>query len=139
MKIKVIDLIFSLKSSCLAKEEEIREKLSLSPAEFRGILSVNPLSKVQCNVLCKNMGLSISRGSRVIHKMIKNGYLKDMHNKKDKRIMEVYLTEKGINARKNIQKILDECEKTILKKISEKEMDIFKNSLSKISKILVNK
>lgn len=132
MKQSIVNLIFQLKAVCLSKEESIREELGLSPAEFRGIITLVPDSEVNGNILSRKMGLSVSRGSRVIDKMIENGYLKYSRSSEDKRAITVSLTDKGINVQRRINQIFDECEKSILKKMSSEEIEIFKNSLSKI-------
>lgn len=134
-----IDLIFQLKSSCLAKEEKIRVELDLSPAEFRGLLSLIPGSDVPCNILSKKMGLSVSRGSRVIDKLVNNGYLKEIQDNGDRRVMKVELTPKGITTQKKIHKILEDCENIILKRMSKQELAALENSLIKLSDILVSK
>ena len=69
MEKKIIDLIFELKSGCGEKEDSIRSKLKLSPAEFRGIIALTPKNVISCKVLCSKMGLSASRGSRVVEKL----------------------------------------------------------------------
>ncbi|RPI13084.1 MAG: MarR family transcriptional regulator [Ignavibacteriae bacterium] len=138
MKRNVIDLIFELKLSCLTKEESIREKLALSPAEFRGILSIDPLTAMPCNLLSKKMGLSVSRGSRVINKMMKSGYIKEAGGSDDKRVMNVALTAKGINTQKKIHKMLEDCESVIRKKLSGTEVDSLRKSLEKISDVLIS-
>ena len=94
MKIRIIDLVIALKSSCMIKEENIREEFSLSPAEYRGILSINAGDVVKGNELAGKMGLSVSRGSRVIEKMTCNGYLKRTGNNKDRRCITITLAEK---------------------------------------------
>ena len=71
------NLIFQVKSGCHAKEDEIREKLNLSPAEFRAILTLEPGAAVPCNVLSKKMFLSVSRGSRVIEKLLKDRLIRE--------------------------------------------------------------
>ena len=77
-KVRIIDLVIALKHSCLVKEDSIREEFSLSPAEYRGILSINQGEAVKGIELSEKMGLSVSRGSRVIEKLTKKGYLKEM-------------------------------------------------------------
>ena len=138
MKSRVIDLIFDLKSSCISKEEEIRNKLSLSPAELRGIISFTQDLKIQSNILCRKMGLTKSRGSRVIHRLINNGYLKIIKNNGDKRTLNISLTIKGIRTLENIDRMLENCENTFKKKLSKEEIKAFKNSLKKINNILYN-
>jgi DNA-binding MarR family transcriptional regulator len=138
MKTNVIDLIFDLKLNCIAKEENIREKLELSPAEFRGILSIEPGTVAACNVLSKKMGLSISRGSRVINKMMINGYIKEAAGSDDKRVLKVALTTKGINTQKKINKMMQDCESVIRKRLSGGEIESLKKSLEKISGVLID-
>lgn len=134
---RLIDLIFELKSGCLAKEENIREKLDLSPAEFRGILALLPDAVLTGNILSGRMGLTPSRGSRVIEKMMKNGYIKSVKKKGDRRISYVKLTEKGISTREQISKMLDDCEQIIAKKIGKSEKGAVYESLVKITEILI--
>jgi len=138
MRKKIIDLIFELKSGCFSKEESIRKKLKLSPAEFRGILVLTPKTIISCNLLSKKMGLSISRGSRVVEKMLKNGYLKEVKKKGDKRFLNVTLASKGEKIRLKISEMLEDCEKIIEKKITGKEIETLIGSLYKITNILIH-
>lgn len=135
---RIIDFIFELKSSCSEKELAIREKLKLSPAEFRGILAMTPKSIISCNVLAKKMGLSISRGSRVVEKLMKNGYLKEEKNPEDRRVLKVALAKKGVKTREKISEMLEECEQTINKKMSKSELEKLVISLTKINDVLIS-
>jgi len=139
MKKNVISMIFDLKFSCLAKEEKIISELGLSPAEYRGILSIVPGSEIPCNILSRKMGLSVSRGSRVIDKLINNGYLKENQSKTDQRVINVELTSKGIKTQRKIHNLLEDCEQMILKNMSETEIESFTASLSKISDIIITR
>ena len=133
---RIVDIIFELKSGCLEKEEYIREKLKLSPAEFRGILAILPEQIIPCNILSHKMGLSFSRGSRVVSKLMKNGYLKEVKIDGDRRVMNVTLAQKGIKIREKIGIKLDDCEKMIIEKITKDEKKFLINSLEKITGIL---
>ncbi len=139
MKNSVINLIFGLKFSCMAKEEKIIKELNLSPAEYRGILSIVPGSEIPCNILSRKMGLSVSRGSRVIDKLINNRYLKEIKSKSDLRVTNVELTLKGIKTQRKIHNLLEDCEQTILKNMTENELEAFTASLTKISDILITR
>jgi len=138
MSIGIIDLIFQLKTACLAREETIRKKLDLTPAEFRGILVLIPGAAIPCNIVSKKMGLSKSRCSRVIEKMMRNGYMKEALNNGDQRIMKVTLTTKGIKAQTKIHNMLQDCESSILKRMSKSELNAFENAMTKISDILIS-
>jgi DNA-binding MarR family transcriptional regulator len=139
MKKSVISLIFDLKYSCLEKEEKIINELHLSPAEYRAILSMVPGSEVPCSILSKKMGLSVSRGSRVIDKLLKNGYLNEKQSDIDQRVTNVELTPSGVKIQRKIHNLLEDCEHMILKSMSTPELENLTHSLTKISEILSKK
>jgi DNA-binding MarR family transcriptional regulator len=136
MSTNVINVIFALKSKCCSQEEKIRTELKLSPAEFKGLMSIEPGMIVPCKVLSQKMGLSVSRGSRVIEKLMKSGYLKEVKTSKDRRVMNVTLAQKGINTQKRIMKIFQDCEHKILKKFSKPELESLISSLVKVNEVL---
>jgi DNA-binding MarR family transcriptional regulator len=136
MNKNVIDVIFALKSKCCSKEDKIREELKLSPAEFKGLLSIEPGVIVSCKVLSQKMGLSVSRGSRVIEKLMKSGYMEEVKTNGDRRVVNITLTKKGINTQKKIMKILQDCEHKILKNFSKPELESLITSLVKVNKVL---
>ncbi len=118
---RIIDLIIGIKGKCLDKEESIRQEFNLSPAEYRGILAMREGQPCNCNTLSKNMGLSVSRGSRVVEKLIKNKYLAQEISKEDRRNVILKLAPKGTRVRKKIEVVLNECEQTIQKKLTVSE------------------
>jgi DNA-binding MarR family transcriptional regulator len=139
MNYRIIDSIMELKSGCNSKIESIQEKLKLSPVEFRGILTMEPGMIVPCKILSKKMGLSISRGSRAVEKLLKNGYLKEIKNSGDKRVLNITLADKGTKVREKIYNSLEECEQKIMKKIKKSEKEHLLYSLHKITNILNDK
>jgi DNA-binding MarR family transcriptional regulator len=132
----VIDVIFALKSKCCSKEDKIREELKVSPAEFKGLMSIEPGMIVPCKILAQKMGLSVSRGSRVIEKLMKSGFLEEVKTTGDRRVMNVTLARKGINTQRKIVKILQECEHKILKNFSKPELELLISSLAKVNEVL---
>jgi len=136
MNKSIVELIFELKFTCMTKEESIREELNLSPSEYHGLLSINPGEVVSCMKMSSSMGLSKSRGSRVIDKLIDGGYLKEAKNDGDQRIFNVKLTAKGISAIKKINSVMSECETAILKNVPSDELQTFTKTLHKISEII---
>jgi DNA-binding MarR family transcriptional regulator len=136
MNKNVIEVIFALKSKCCTKEEKIREELKISPAEFKGLMSIEPGVIVPCKVLSQKMGLSVSRGSRVIEKLMKSGFLEEVKTSGDRRVMNVTLSKKGINTQKKISKNFQECEHKILKNLTKPELELLITSLIKVNEVL---
>ena len=122
MQERIVDLILSLKSRCLDKEESIRLEYGLSPAEYRGLLAMKPNEPCNCNALSSNMGLSVSRGSRIVEKLIKNKYLEQEVSKKDRRNIVLKLAPRGLKVRQKIESVLNECEQTIESKLTDSEI-----------------
>jgi DNA-binding MarR family transcriptional regulator len=136
MNKNVIEVIFALKSKCCSKEERIREELKISPAEFKGLMSIEPGVIVPCKVLSQKMGLSVSRGSRVIEKLMKSGYMEEVKTSGDRRVMNITLAKKGISIQKKISKNFQECEHKILKNLSKSELELLISSLIKVNEVL---
>lgn len=84
------------------------------------------------------MGLSVSRGSRVIKKLLENGYINENVNSDDNRMVSVSLTQKGMRIQNKIHNMLDDCEKKILSRMSKQEIKEFEKSINRISDILIN-
>ena len=133
---RIIDSILELKSGCASKIDSIQERLKLSPVEFRGILTLDTGTIVPCKILSRKMGLSISRGSRAVDKLLRNGYLKEVKNSEDKRVLNITLADKGIKVREKIYNDLEECEQKIIKNVKKSERDELIIALQKITQIL---
>jgi DNA-binding MarR family transcriptional regulator len=133
---RIIDIVIMLKNGCIQREDSIREEFSVTPAEYRAILAIMPGEKATGGSLSKKMGLSISRGSRIIEKLMSKEYLKQVPTDKDRRCLMLMLTEKGIKLRKKIDNMLNKCEDEIKSKIPNVEMNDIINSLQKLTSIL---
>lgn len=138
MEEKIFDIVTNLKNKCLEREERIQKEYLLSPAEYNGLISVEPEVIYSCNELSKKLGLSTSRSSRVLERLIKNGYFKGVKFKEDRRVMKVTLTDKGKTIQKKIYRKLEECEKEITSKLQKSELLLLGNTLNKLSEIFIS-
>jgi hypothetical protein len=66
MEKKLVDLIVELKKDCMIDEEQIRTLCNVSLSEYKAVMEIKTTERVTCNVLSKKMGLSPSRGSRIV-------------------------------------------------------------------------
>ena len=135
MNKSIIDLIIELKKGCMEDEEHIRTICNISFAEYKGIMEIDIEERMTCNALAKKMGLSPSRGSRIIDNLVRKGYLLRMVNPADRRSFVVSLSFKGAKIRKQIKQERNNCEKRIIKSFSEKELGLIKEGLELITKI----
>ena len=135
MNKSIIDLIMELKRGCLEDEEQVRTRCNISFAEYKGIMGIDIEERMTCSALAKKMGLSPSRGSRIIDNLVRKGYLLRIVNPADRRSFVVSLSFKGAKIRKQIKQERNNCEKRIIKSFSEKEVDLIKEGLELITKI----
>lgn len=132
----LMDLIYRLKAGCVASEVDIIEESGLSPAEYNGIAALDLHEKISGSAVSQKMNLSPSRASRVIDKMVRNGYLLREIDSGDRRKCNISLAEKGMKVKKRIQQLKSKCEKRIQDELSEKEIDSFSDTLKKLIEII---
>jgi DNA-binding MarR family transcriptional regulator len=138
-KMNIIDLIIEIKNRCQINDENIRADLNLSPSEYNCLLSIDPDENISSKRLSKKMGLSNSRGSRIISNLVNKGYLKEKTDLDDKRALIISLASKGKKVKTSISDTLQNCENKITSKISESEITEIKQNLLKIINILNDK
>lgn len=131
-KENLLDLIYRLKASCIAGESRIMEETGLSLAEYNGIAAIAPRESISGNALSQKMGLSPSRASRVIDKMVKNGYLVRENDASDRRKCFISLAKKGQDIKKKIDRLKTNCEQRIRARLSDQEISTLSTSLGKI-------
>lgn len=139
MEKSLVELIIELKKGCMEDEEQIRTLCKVSLAEYKSIIVVDENEKITCNILSKKMGLSPSRGSRIIENLVKKGYLVRRLNPADRRSTVISLSSNGIKVKNQIKQERHNCEKRIRKKLSEREIELIKEGLELITKIFNQK
>ena len=135
MEKKLVDLIIELKKDCLIDEKQIRALCNVSLAEYKAVIEINTTERITCNVLSKKMGLSPSRGSRIIDGLVRKKLLLRTTNPEDRRSFVLSLSSKGVKIKDNIERERNNCEKRIRGKLSAKEFNLIKESLELVTKI----
>ena len=111
MEKKLVDLIVELKKDCMTDEEQIRTLCNVSLSEYKAVMEIKTKERVTCNVLSKKMGLSPSRGSRVIGGLVRKGYLLRTTNPEDRRSFVLSLSSKGAKIKDALEREGNHCEK----------------------------
>ena len=136
MEKNLVDLIIELKKGCMEDEEQIRTLCHISLAEYKAVMEIDTTERITCNVLSKKMGLSPSRGSRIIDGLVRKKYLIRMTNSKDRRSFVLSLSPKGTKIKEQIKRERNNCERRIREKLSTKELELIKEGLELVIKIL---
>jgi len=71
------------------------------------------------------MGMTSSSLSRLLKSMEDDGYIYRKHDNKDKRVVKVFVTEKGLKQREMVKKAVVEFNERVMAKITPEEMQTF--------------
>jgi DNA-binding MarR family transcriptional regulator len=135
MEKKLVDLIIELKKDCMIDEKQIRTLCNVSLAEYKAVMEISATERITCNILSKKMGLSPSRGSRIIDGLVRKKLLIRTTNPGDRRSFVLSLSSKGAKIKNDIKQERNNCEKRIREKLSTKEFDLVKEGLELVTKI----
>jgi len=132
----ISDLVFELKSKCSWLEEKIFEDTPLSPAEYKGIYVLSADDQISAAEFAVRMGISPSRTSRIIEKMLSDGYLSANHPEGNRKSILLSLTQKGRTVQKKVHELLDECNKSIEEKLTKKQVNSICESLQELINVM---
>ncbi|UCD50558.1 MAG: MarR family transcriptional regulator [Phycisphaerales bacterium] len=114
MSRRLFELILAIKRKCQCNEEQIQAELGLSPAQFHGLMVLGDDEEVLGCEFAGRMGLSRSRGSRVLNTLVTHGYVKTQAQPEDRRAIRVSLTGRGRRMKARITDRMTTCEKRII-------------------------
>jgi DNA-binding MarR family transcriptional regulator len=129
---EVLGLIYEVKKKCAAIDNKLMEHLHLSQSELLFFSSLNQCTGISSPELAKNMGLSPSRISRVIEKLVVDGYLDRNIDKTDRRAITLCLTDEGKKIRAEIDKNRQECEARLLNVLPQSDVEKFREIIGKM-------
>ncbi len=133
---KIIDILADIQNKCRAKEDEIRESLGLSLAEYKALLCIKIGEKITCHEFSERMGLSLSRGSRVIDKLFQQGFIDRLDCNADRRSKNIILTESGRMIWRKIDKNRQKCEDRLAASYSRDRYNALKDELRSLAQKL---
>ena len=119
MSRRLFELILAIKRKCQCNEEQIQTDLGLSPAEFNGLVVLAGGQEVLGCEFSRRMGLSASRGSRVLNTLVTHGYVRTQLSPDDRRAILISLTGRGQRMKEQITERMKECEKRIFDRLDD--------------------
>ncbi len=126
----LIDTILDIGRECLLQRQGMSFEADVSQVDFAVIDVLKKGEKTSCKELAESMGLSTSRCSRIIDRLLQKGYVARNQSADDRRAVEVSLTEKGLVLKKNIGKLKKQCEKRILGVMDPEEIKIVEQGIT---------
>ena len=131
----LIDSILELKNRCNLADEIGRE-YKLNPKEIECVLEIGAGDGICSKNLSKSIGLSPSRGSRIINNLIDRGLIESMICRGDKRYIELSLTEDGRVCLDAIERKKHACEREILGALNSEEQTTVAEGIDLLLKVL---
>ena len=129
---EILGLVYEMKKRCAAIDNKLMEHLNLSQSELLFFSSLDQCTGISSPELAKNMGLSPSRISRVIEKLVVDGYLDRNIDKTDRRAITLCLTDEGKKIRAEIDKNRQECEARLLNVLPQSDVEKFREIISRM-------
>lgn len=126
------DLIRRISHKCREREDRVKRKFALSPAEYEALISLQGRERVTCREFSSRMNLSVSRGSRVIDKLYAHGLIERTDLDSDRRCKNIWLTSKGQEIREGIRLEMAYCEENLAAACPAGVLKTLKAGLSKI-------
>jgi len=130
----ILSLVYEMKKKCAQVDQRLMDDLNISQSELLFFSSLDNCLGLSSPELARNMGLSASRVSRVVDKLVVNGYLDRNADTTDRRAITLCLTPKGKIIRGKIDKVRNDCEARLLESIPSEEMERFRDQISQIVK-----
>ena len=109
----LFELILAIKRQCQCNEEQIQEQLGLSSAEFHGLMVLEAGGEILGCEFARRMGLSPSRGSRVLSALVTGGYVRTQLSPNDRRAILISLTSRGRQMKRRIVTRMETCERRL--------------------------
>jgi len=129
---KILSMVYEMKRKCAQIDQQLISELDISQSELLFFSALDNCQVMSSPELAKNMGLSLSRISRVVDKLVVNGYLDRTTDLADRRAITLCLTDKGKVIRRKIDEVRNQCEEKLLLTIPTDEIDRFRDTISKI-------
>ncbi len=97
------------------------ELLSLGRGQYMALLHIYKKEGISQNELCDHCGFEKDEGAKAIKSLMDQGYVTKQVNRKDKRVHNIFLTDKAMEVKKDFQKILIRMNEVLLHGFSKEE------------------
>ena len=132
----LFELILAVKRKCQCNEEQIQDELDLSAAEFHGLMALDRGQAILGGQFAQQMGLSPSRGSRVLNRLVMRGWVEAQLSQNDRRSIFVSLTDQGVHMKERITEHMKACESRICNKLNKADVQQIQRALEMLTNAL---
>jgi DNA-binding MarR family transcriptional regulator len=131
----VIDDILELKSRC-DFAQQIGSSYNLTEREVGCIFKIASHQDITSKDLSHLLGLSASRGSRIISRLAQRGFVKIVQDKEDRRSYCLSLSKEGEKCYADILEKKLQCEQRLTEHLTKQQQDIIKEGLNLLIQVM---
>lgn len=128
----IMGIVYEMKRKCANVDQRMMDEFNLSQSEYLFFSSLDNCKGISSSELSKHMGLSASRVSRVVDKLVVNGFLDRNTDSSDRRAITLCLTLKGQEIKSRIAQEQLKCEEQLLRVIPTEEVEKLREIIGKI-------
>lgn len=136
------DLIYFISKELKTRLDEELKDRNLGQGQILTLMTLFRLKEkdeIDQDVLSKEMGINKANTSRNLAKLKQNGFIEINQNPIDQRRKQIVLTPKAYEEMFNLEKILKEIHKEMIKDLDEESLTQTLNTLNKMKNNLCNK
>ncbi len=108
------------------------EEMALTPHQFMVLKTIADTNDCIMSDLSNKLGVTMGNMTGLVDRLIKEGHVTREHDSDDRRVVKVKLTSKGKDIAAKVGKIKKALLQDILKKLTEKEIEIMIKLIEKI-------
>lgn len=128
----IMGMVYEMKKKCTNVDQRLMDEFNLSQSEYLFFSSLDNCQVISSSELSKHMDLSASRVSRVVDKLVINGFLDRNTDSSDRRAIILCLTSKGQQIKSRIDQERLKCEEQLLRVIPSEEVEKLREIIGKI-------
>ena len=128
--VRLVAEISRLKLCCEQLESRIRTQAKVTPAQCAVLQAIPGEAPISTGEVCRVVGLSPSRGSRVVDELVAAGWVVRVSPPGDRRVVTLRLTAPGIALQQRLGALTAECEQKLLERLSPEEQTQVRQTLA---------
>ena len=116
----------------------LRNQTSITPGGMFVLGSLKRHGRLSMSDIGKCLSMPKPHVTVIVDKLIEEGYVERQSDPKDRRIINILLTEKGLQDFENIKQEISENLKIKLSKLNNEEQEILAEASEKVKEILIS-
>lgn len=139
---KLNDILVNVFNTVLKLEEEAIQNASygdISITEVHTLAAVGTGRPKTMTHVANILSIKVSTLTTAVNRLVKKGYVERLRDERDRRIVKIHLTEKGMNAVREHESFHESMIREAIAQIPEESVEQFVSSLDNINNFLVTR